>query len=773
MSLDSLFIDRKARRYIRESITSAKDVGRGKCDMCGEEDVLKHVFRKNLCDKCRKKILARLVLYSNIFCSAQPSDSEVLELLNDGEYEEDYDEVSESTLSLMQPRRIDEDYFYVDIARLEADAKSKFGGSVVKLIASYGVKVQPDWYDHYYDGKIFVDKKWFGKSGVRFNQFLIDYGAYATTSKHNLVPDADGIDAKLEVASKSDARVSGYQKAGSASPWGNAARSIKAGKIKDIDLNAPGASAPIPPTAQPGTSNSVPAPAQLPQQGAAQVAKPVVNAQPVMNAQVSGKVKAKVSGSDITKIVINLSAAYMLVCELKSAPGTATKDYQLTFMGVSGGKAFDMGNLTVTAKDDISEIAGKILGMVIEKPSIAIPAFYESDPAGAGKFFEVDKYAGFSKFMFDENSFNGKNVTMMLCDASGKPSNERVVLSEKALLSRAYLNKELETYQESRLRSKYRILFDRGNNVVKTSIGKATFEFEKLNGSKWVVSADIGATTVRFEADPSELTGLKDSIEYLKGKLLEQFDRIIPGFDKGSGSSINTVQKYKGSSVPNGELIAVFDENEFLNSGDIIFACKISVAGKDYPVPPESFVYRKSGENLQKFFDKIAAKLYLEGFGARTQDALKSTATQKMKNPSKKQALFSRASDEFVKRYKGKIPELEDLDVEVEFSVDQVGQITSGQIKLTDTYGDFADSKDLLAAIKLDKFAPFLKAGKPSTNRRETSVTYIADDLEEFYKGLNLQILEHMIFEAFGLTRITESGMRSRLRSGSRIVIKA
>lgn len=770
MSLDSLFIDRKARRYIRESITSAKDVGRGKCDMCGEEDVLKHVFRKNLCDKCRKKILARLVLYSNIFCSAQPSDSEVLELLNDGDYEEDYDEVSESTLSLMQPRRIDEGYFYVDIARLEADAKSKFNGSVVKLMSSYGFKPQSDWYDKYNQGQIFIDRKKanVGTQGVHANQFLIDYGAFLPSSRGSgLGPDFDGVEAKLSVVSGSDK--SKFAAAGAASPWGIEAlrRQSGANTVPDIDLNAPGATAPIPPTAQPGTSNSVPAPAQLPQQGAAQAAKPVVNA------QVSGKVKAKVSGSDITKIVINLSAAYMLVCELKSAPGTATKDYQLTFMGVSGGKAFDMGNLTVTAKDDISEIAGKILGMVIEKPSIAIPAFYESDPAGAGKFFEVDKYAGFSKFMFDENSFNGKNVTMMLCDAGGKPSNERVVLSEKALLSRAYLNKELETYQESRLRSKYRVLFDRGNNVVKTSIGKATFEFEKLNGSKWVVSADIGATTVRFEADPSELTGLKDSIEYLKGKLLEQFDRIIPGFDKGSGSSINTVQKYKGSSVPNGELVAVFDENEFLNSGDIIFACKISVAGKDYPVPPESFVYRKSGENLQKFFDKIAAKLYLEGFGARTQDALKSTATQKMKNPSKKQALFSRASDEFVKRYKGKIPELEDLDVEVEFSVDQVGQITSGQIKLTDTYGDFADSKDLLAVIKLDKFAPFLKAGKPSTNRRETSVTYIADDLEEFYKGLNLQILEHMIFEAFGLTRITESGMRSRLRGGSRIVIKA
>ena len=766
MSLDSLFIDRRARRYIRESITSAKDVGRGKCDMCGEEDVLKHVFKKNLCDKCRKKILARLVLYSNIFCSAQPSDAEVLDLLK-GE-DEDYEEISEGTLRLMQPKRVDEGYFYVDIARLEADAKNKFGGSIIKLMNSYGFKPQLDWYDHYNRGQVFIDGKKIkvGTQGVRANQFLIDYGAFlVSASGSGLDPDFDGTEAQLTIASKSD--ISRFAAAGAASPWGIAALNIKSGKVSDIDLNAPGATAPVPPAAQPGTSNSVPAQPQLP----TPAAKPVVNAQSVSNAPASGKVKAKVSGTDITKFEINLSAAYKLVCELKSAPGTTTKDYQLTFMSASGGKSFDMGNLTVNAKDDIAEIAGKILEMIIEKPSLAIPAFYETDPAGAEKFFEVDKYAGFSKFMFDELSFGSKDVSMLLCDANGKPSKSRITLSGKALLSRAYLNKELETYQESRLRQYYPVLFD-GNNVVKTSIGKARFEFDKTSGNNWVISADIGATTVSFEIDPKALMSLANSVEYLKGKLLEKFDKIIPGFDRGSGSSINTTQKYKGSSVPNGELIAEFDENEFLSSGDIVFACKISVAGRDYPVPPVSFVYRKAGENLQKFLDKIAAKLYLEGFGSRTQDALKPTATQKMKTPSKKQALFSRASDEFVKRYKGKIPELEDLDVEVEFSVDQMGQVTSGQIKVTDTYGDFSDSKELLANLRLDKFASFLKAGKPSTNKRETSVTYIADDLEEFYKGLNLQILEHMIFEAFGLTRITESGMRSRAGS-SRIVIRA
>ena len=63
-----------------------------------------------------------------------------------------------------------------------------------------------------------------------------------------------------------------------------------------------------------------------------------------------------------------------------------------------------------------------------------------------------------------------------------------------------------------------------------------------------------------------------------------------------------------------------------------------------------------------------------------------------MKSGSKKQALFNKISDIFMKHYSPRVKELKNCEVEVSIDVNSSGKITSGIIKVLDYYGDVANT---------------------------------------------------------------------------------
>lgn len=163
MSLENLFLDRKVRKSIRESIFEAPEVGSGVCEDCGTETLsLIRVNSKCLCENCCNQIIESTYDYDRVFSEA--------------------DVIDEAYIEVKQ------------LQKLKDDAKNNFNDSIPDLLASYGIKANKDWNFKWGEGKLYIQNNYItSPNKARTNQFLLDYDCELPKSFiDKLAPDADG-----------------------------------------------------------------------------------------------------------------------------------------------------------------------------------------------------------------------------------------------------------------------------------------------------------------------------------------------------------------------------------------------------------------------------------------------------------------------------------------------------------------------------------------------------------------------------------------------------
>ena len=183
MSLEKLFIDRTARKTLRDYVYEGTEIGKGTCESCGRERPLIDVVGKKICESCCSKILDVAENYDNVF-ESDVDESYVSEIL-------DYDNIYES-------------YVSPDMKKLQDDANKKFKGSIPDLLKSYGMNPHREWDDNLSKGMIYIRDNEISGGKTKLNQFLIDYDCSFSTEKSakKLVPDKDGTMAPLKVKGK-------------------------------------------------------------------------------------------------------------------------------------------------------------------------------------------------------------------------------------------------------------------------------------------------------------------------------------------------------------------------------------------------------------------------------------------------------------------------------------------------------------------------------------------------------------------------------------------
>lgn len=185
MSLELLFEDRKVRKYIRDGVNEAREIGKGECDCCGERKSLLAGFGKHFCEECISKAFEMADNYDTVYKSVTNED--VVDYIKEG-------------------------YLIPDMTKLQNDANSKFGGSIPDLLSSYGLRVHKDWNDKLDKGMIYIapgDHK--GTKKTRLNQFMIDYSCEFNSARvaASHQADADGTMAPLIVNGTPLSQISG------------------------------------------------------------------------------------------------------------------------------------------------------------------------------------------------------------------------------------------------------------------------------------------------------------------------------------------------------------------------------------------------------------------------------------------------------------------------------------------------------------------------------------------------------------------------------------
>ena len=239
--------------------------------------------------------------------------------------------------------------------------------------------------------------------------------------------------------------------------------------------------------------------------------------------------------------------------------------------------------------------------------------------------------------------------------------------------------------------------------------------------------------------------------------------------DKAISKGIDSYQVdvKNGSKSIDFTVYAQFDTNSIYNSGDVTFGISIidAFSGEEQPKKRENFVYRKLGTPLKQFLMDAGMDIYKRFFRkANMVGNLTQSAQDKMKNPSKKQALFSKIADKLQDKIfrDWSIAQIRDCEVEASIDVDNVGRVTKASFTVTDPYNDVADdSKELASILKLEKKCTWVKIKKVDTAMKDgPSVTYEVTDIDPFANLIDLRIIESMILEAFGIVTISESSNR-------------
>lgn len=732
MSLSNLFTDRKARKYIKESLYDGRYVGRGICSRCSNESKnLIKAFGVNLCESCSESLYSVAEDYDFAFRNEQPTYSDISGLVN-------------------------EEFFYADIEKIEKDSIANFNGSVPRLLKSYGIDLRFDWNEKYADGQISIKTSDITSGTTKLNQFLIDYGGYYRTAKGAgiLVPDADGTLLPADRVATADIK-NKYKKQKKTLMYKDFNRDEqrqKYGLRKNPKYS--GSTTPVTPSAP-----SVPNPVTGVGKGAGKVSTPNTS-NTTSSAVAPKKTRATVQTQpkapkldiegDINKFTIKFGKGLGFECTLTNSGNGNSYDVVLV---ENGSKRSDSMSINIMS-DSVVDCADSILATIRAVPNDMLPSL-----AGySGGNYEINKY-GVYKFKVDEYSF-GKTFSLCIVYDGKANAKNRVVLSDKAAYSQIALNKDLIDFIDKKIKSNYSVLFD--NSFIKTSVGKAFFSLEGFNEDKDpVISMDLGNTSI---TDVCKNLGNSTDVLYLF--IFNHLEKIIKGYADASikekvydrdtfcfdiGKTDGTRKGYT--------IYATLKENELLDSGNIIFGISVLDSYSGNESKTYDITFKNIGNSMKEFLTKNGTDIYKKEFRISAKDyalMVTQTAKEKMEVSSKKQALFDKISGIFVKNCKNYC-DLSDLEVSVRIDVDKSGVTTFAEITIEDPYQDVASSGKLLASmLELEKSLKFLRLVKSGEKGKTAFVQYTVKDLPSFANFIKLYLIEGMIREAFDIVIVNE-----------------
>lgn len=635
----------------------------------------------------------------------------ILEGTND--YEKSFDGIDEEVLF---HDMIHETYLTFDKQKFTSDAQSKFGSdsrdSYSKLMQSYGLKVHKDFDDRWDKGYLFVIDGDLSSGKTRINQFMIDYSCQFVTARmaQKLVPDADGT-------------------------------------LAPVGANVPSNGSSPASVTNTSTKSSYKTNTQTP-------AGPGVNA----------------SGTDTN---FEITLADDIVFSVIQAAGST---YSVTYKGSNNSIQV---SLSSTKKDDLMK---EVVELIKSRPQDFFPAIDKDDFTNG---YSIEKYPAYS-FLFDAKSFDGKNVSLGLA-LMGKPyENSRVYITAKELSSRVSLNGALMSYIDDKMKRIYPCIFD-GSADVKTSLGKAVSYLIAVNPSssdklgEVSVRTEVGNTHFDWKTSGSRLQNKEETKNGVYDILYSGMSKIIPDWNDTKIRSNMRLSSSNGATDsfeltlknPDMTVFGYFDLNDLYDTGDIALRMSIvdTHSGIEQPKQFKRVVYKKSGISIADFLAKEARDIHKEYFDTSTMSqTLKVSAQDKMKVPSKKRAFLEKVkynllrSSDFSSQVKKLLDDFEiDFD---DFSINKDGKVTSVIIRVSDPDSLSADdSRELAGLLELDKKLKWLKFAKADSSPKGMSeygpsVVYTVTDIERFSECSNLALLESMMFEAFDIVKIDESGRK-------------
>ena len=711
MGLDSLFKDREVRKLVKESVYNAEDNGKNICESCGEESFHTfNVFGKCLCESCSEKLI---------------------------EESNNYDECFESVNDLTK-YFVSEGYVIANLRKLEADANAKFGGNIKDLLNSYNLGAKDDWNYRYHEGLIWLNDSVFSSGKSNINKFMNDYSCGFRSSKFpNIVPDSDGTTYTPVAIGKSDPIRKDNLAVVSTSVWN---RNISNGKSNSSSTQAQTVAT----QAKTNVVPTAPAPAQAPQK-----ANPTIkNTKPVTDIKSAG---LKLKG-DLDSFSVVVDNEDILKCgTVLDANGTRTANVT---GNVNKTEVISVGNLS-----EVKDVAECILNAVVTSPDKFFKSF-----DGESNEISINSY-DFYKFVLDAKSFENGKFSLALKFRNKIYQNVRYILSVKALSSRTALISELEKTLEDKIREQYPSLFD-GKNILKTSLGKVEFELEDMDdNNNPILSFAIGDAGV-FTCTVTDKNKFKteDPKIYFSNLILNNIKKVIkPGWENYDKHGTGNLEYDYGDDKTGYWIYANFDKNEFLDSGNFVFKCSIidKLHGIEQPKTQKKVVYNKTTPLLQ-FLEKVGKDIYREYFKeSNMKDVITASASEKMKNPSKRIALFDKARDIFLTNNKGLKKDLGDYELEVSFNVNKDGKLVDAKITITDPYAE-CDSKDLFKFMEHKDLKNIVgKTASYNDFKSVHKVTFEVKDLQKFADAITFSILESMVFEAFELVSESADGRKT------------
>lgn len=678
MSLEALFEDRRSRKFLKEGVNEATDCGHGTCSVCGTESYLVHAFDRDICESCGQRLL---------------------------EIAEDYDNVLEGVDETVAISLLKEGYFVPDMAKVQADAKAKFGGDIPKLMASYGLTSPKDWDDRLKDGYLWAEPKDIKSGKTHLNKFLNDYNCQPAPRMAKgwtaLVADADG------------------------TMW----------------TNNPNTGAPAPGPAQPKPSFS----------GASATASSSSSVGYVTGSIASGKFEIQVCDKA------------ELMCQVTSSAGQPSV-YSVVYP--NGGSTILTVKATKEIMD-IKDAVELIKSEVAKNPQMLFPAF-DGTKDGIFSISKYDFYQfKFDEKSFGNQLslgvvYNGKvgarvGLTQRALDSktvmsSALTSYMDEVISKKAP---AYVsNPKFKTSIGVATFDLEKIEGDPSNGGV--------FVFRVHLGNEQFMGR-VAADRFKSTGDAKDAYA-----EMIMNSWIQAKGSTLPGFNDSSITQSNKTGKFAfdvAYGTPTNNKITIFadfDDQVFYDKGDIVFNMSVidDHTGEEQPKKLKPIIYRKAKVNLKDFLIKAGQEIYDEFFkSSAMSNTMKASAVAKIKVPSKKAALMTKITDKLLKVLNN--AKLRDVEVELDMQVNKDGKVTKAFLTVTDPYNDVSGtSTELDRFLSLDKEYKWLGQSKADPKSKETSIIYPIKDIETFSDLVDLPVFENAIFEAFNLVRITESGRK-------------
>ena len=457
--------------------------------------------------------------------------------------------------------------------------------------------------------------------------------------------------------------------------------------------------------------------------------KKVISAAPVKKAKGDG---FTVSG-DANSFEIKIADDISLTCTLVSE-NNGTSEYSVVITGTRETPF----NYTVKTSGDVKEMANEIMGMIRNTPCNVFTSF-------------------------DDDSFDGKTLSLVLA-LNGKPyTNTRIALSKKDIISKASLDGKLLRALNERLAKFYPVLFD-GSMNINTSIGKAVSSLVQVDGNNVVrIHTELGNKSFEWEAPGNNLKDKELAINSMLDAVYAKFDKIIPDWTSKVFRKTKTVSNYTDSfevEAAQGTVTVFlnFSMNEFYDSYDVVFRMSVldKQSGIEQPKEFVAVIYNRPGTKLEDFAKINGEKIYKKYFNkSDMQETLSAKAQEKMSNRSKREVFLSHVADELKKGLNRDI--LKDLDIDIEdFDVNSDHKVTNVVFRVSDPYRDVANDSDKLdSLLGLDKISwiKFINSDDTPKSLKTygPSVIYKVTKMQDFAECINLPLLESAMLEAYGL----------------------